>query len=195
MGRYGNYPTTIEDCLYLSIKKLKEWNYLNFVGTKSGTITWSRNGQPHSNIGISVTKNEFETFIILDYKANSEPINYKVKIISKASNLGKGEVYYFVCPKTKKPCRKLYLHNSCFLHRKAFIGLMYEKQLESKKWRNLTEIFDNAFLKDEVYEERFKKYFKTHYKGKPTKRYLKLENKIRTAESYPLGTLERLLMM
>jgi len=30
MGRYGNYPITVEDYLYLSIKKLKEWNYLNY---------------------------------------------------------------------------------------------------------------------------------------------------------------------
>lgn len=195
MGRYGNYPTTVEDCLYVSIKKLKEWNYLNYLGTKSGTINWSRNGVPHSNIGISVTKNDFETFIVLDYKFNGEPKNYKIRIISKPSNLGKGEVFYFVCPRTGKHCRKLYLHSGYFFHREAFNGLMYEKQIESKKNRELSKIFDACYLSDEVYEERYKKYFKTHYNGKETKRFKRLNNKIQIADSYPVGTLESLLMM
>ena len=42
----------------------------------------------------------------------------------------------------------------------------------------LFKIFEKVYLSDEVYSERYKKYFKTHYNGKPTKRYLKLENKI-----------------
>lgn len=133
MGRYANYPTTVEDCLTVSITKLKEWNYLNYLGTKSGTISWSRNGQKHSSIGISVANNGLNTIMVLDYKCNGEPINYTVKIISKPSNLGKGEVFYFVCPRTGKHCRKLYLHSGYFYHREAFNGLMYSKQLESKK--------------------------------------------------------------
>ncbi len=194
MGRYANYPTTVEDCLNLSIKKLKEWDYLTYNGTKSGTISWSRNGTPHSNIGIKVTKNDFETFIVLDYKCNGEPKNYKVKIISKPSNLGKGEVLYFVCPNTGKHCRKLYLHSGYFLHREAFSGLMYQKQLESKKSRDLCKTFDACYLSDYVYEERYKKYFKTHYNGKETKRFKRLNSKILKADSFPVGTIERLLM-
>lgn len=194
MGRYANYPTTVEDCLNLSIKKLKEWDYLTYSGTKSGTVSWSRNGTPHSNIGIKVTKNDFEMFAILDYSVNGEPKNYKVKIISKPSNLGKGEVLYFVCPSTKKHCRKLYLHSGYFLHREAFNGLMYQKQLESKKSRDLGKIFNACYLSDDVYEERYKKHFKTHYNGKETKRYKRLNNKILKADSFPVGTIERLLM-
>jgi hypothetical protein len=195
MGRYGNYPTTVEDCLYLSIKKLKEWNYLNYLGTKSGTINWSRNREHYASIGISVTYNNFETFIILDYKSNGEPRNYKVQIISKPSNLGKGEVLYFVCPSTKKHCRKLYLHSGYFLHREAFSGLMYSKQLESKRSRSIAKVFEACYVSDEIYEERYKKYFKTHYNGKETKRFKRLKDKIEKADSFPLGTLESLLMM
>ncbi|MWB94010.1 hypothetical protein GON26_06525 [Flavobacterium sp. GA093] len=195
MGRYANYPSTIEDCLCLSIKKLKEWDYLTYNGTKSGTVSWSRNGVPYSNIGISVTKNDFEIYIILDYKTDGEPRNYKVKIISTPSNLGKGEILYFVCPNTKKQCRKLYLHSGYFLHREAFNGLMYSKQIESKKNRDLSKIFDACYLSDDVYEERFKKYFKTHYNGKETKRFKRLNNKILKADSFPVGTIEKLFMM
>lgn len=194
MGRYGNYPTTVEDCLYLSLKKLKGWGYLTHNGIKTGNVSWSRNGTPHSNIGISVTKNDFETFIILNYSVNGEPKKYKVEIISKPSNLGKGEVLYFVCPQTKKHCRKLFLHSGYFLHREAFNGLMYSKQLESKKNRDLCKLLDACYLSDDVYEERYKKHFKTHYNGKETKRFKRLNNKIRNADSFPVGTIEKLLM-
>ncbi|WP_433834649.1 hypothetical protein [Flavobacterium anhuiense] len=195
MGRCATYPKTIDDCLTISITKLKEWGYLNFVDTKSGTITWSKNGHKHSSVGIEMINNGFNAFIVLDYKSNGEPINYKIKIISKPSNLSKGEIFYFVCPKTKKYCRKLYLHGSYFLHRDAFKGLMYSKQLESKKNRELHKLFDACYLSDEVYEERYKKYFKTHYNGKETKRYKKLNDKIKIADSFPSGTIESLLMI
>ena len=194
MGRIGSYPTTIEDCLTISIKKLKEWNYLN-VGTKAGTINWSRNGIEHSSISILVNNTETGFYIILDYKANGEPIKYKIDIKSKSSNLGKGEILYFVCPSTGKYCRNLYLMNSYFLHREAFNNLYYEKQLESKKSRYLFKIFNRAYLKDEVYEQRYSKYFKTHYNGLPTKRYLKLENLIRISESYPSDIINSLMLM
>ena len=195
MGRYGNYPTTVEDCLYISIKKLKVWNYLTYNGIKSGTINWSRNGIPHSKIDIKVTKNDFCTFMILDYKANGTPINYKIEIIKKPSNLGKGEMYFFLCPSTGKLCRKLLLRNGYFLHREAFNGLMYSKQLESKKNRDMFKLFDACYLSDEVYEERYKKYFKTHYNGKETKRFKRLNSKINIADSFASGTIESLLMM
>jgi len=194
MPRYSNFPTTIEDVKTISLTKLKEWNYLK-TGTRSGVISWSRNGIVHSTINIEVSINDYNSYVLLSYKYNNESFNLKVRLISMPSNLGKGEIIYFICPITNKYCRKLYFNNSYFAHRVAFTGLMYQNQIESKKSRQLHKIFDRFYLSDEVYEERFKKYFKTHYNGKPTKRYLKLESKIRTAESYPVGTLERLMLM
>lgn len=195
MGRIANYPKTIEDCLTVSITKLKEWDYLSSLGTKSGTISWSRNGEKHSSIGISVTNTNFEKFIILDYKSNGEPRNYKIKITDKPSNLGKGKVFYFICPITEKHCTKLYLYNGYFLHREAFSGLMYQKQLESRNQRDMFKLFNACYISDEVYEEQYKKHFKTHYNGKPTKRYQKLMNKIKLADKFPADTMQRLLMM
>lgn len=194
MGRYGNYPTTVEDCKTISITKLNEWNYLSY-GNRSGTITWSTNGIENSSIGIVSCINESEKYIKLNYKTSTESISYKVKIIKKISNLGKGYVNYFLCPHTKKLCRKLYFKDGYFLHRTAFNNLMYQSQIESKKSRFLFSIFNKATLPDEVYESRYKKYFKTHYKGKPTKRYLKLEKKIKLAEGYPNDIVEQLLVM
>lgn len=185
---------SIESCKTVSITKLKEWGYLN-KGTKSGVITWSISGEVISRIGIKSTILEHRKFVTLDYTQNGESINYNVRIESIPSNLGKGEIMYFVCPNTGKHCRKLYHNSKYFLHREAFKYLYYEKQIESKKTRYIHSIFDRAILSDEVYEEQYKKHFKTHYNGKITKRYKKIINKIKLSESYPSGTLERLLMM
>lgn len=193
MGRFANYPTTIEDVKTISITKLKAWNYLE-DGEHTGVISWSRNGTVHSTISIKVVFTDYRKYIVLDYKCNDEKIFYNINIESVPSNLGKGEIYYFVCPRTGKHCRKLYFSSSYFLHRTAFSGLMYQNQIESKRSRQLLKVFNKLELPDAVYQERYKKYFKTHYNGKPTKRFLKLENKIRVSESFPVGTLERLLM-
>ncbi len=195
MGRYGNYPTTVEDILTFRLKSLNENNnsYLTSYGTRKAVTSWYQNGSVCSKISIEVTHSEYESFIILDYKCNDEPIRYRVGLISKTSNLGVGKVWFFVCPNTGKLCKKLYLHNSYFLHRTAFENLMYQKQIQSKKNRGLFKIFDKVNLSDNVYCERYKKYFKTHYKGKPTKRYLKLQNQIDIAESYPPDILKYLM--
>ena len=92
MPRFANYPTTIEDVKTISLTKLKQWNYLT-NGTKSGVISWSRNGIVHSTINISIVFNEFEKYIVLDYKCNGTPVNYKVRLISKKS-LTPGEFSY-----------------------------------------------------------------------------------------------------
>lgn len=185
---------SIESCKTVSITKLKEWDYLN-NGIKSGIISWSISGEVQSRIGIKSTILEHNKYITLEYTQNGESIKYDVRLISIPSNLGKGSVYYFVCPNTGKHCRKLYHNSKYFLHREAFRYLYYEKQIQSKKTRELHSIFDKAFLKDEVYEEQYKKYYKTHYNGKPTKRYQKLINKINLADRFPADTMQRLLMM
>ena len=104
MGRYANYPTTIEDCLTFRLKSLTENNntYFTSFGTRKGVTSWSRNGEVHSKIDIEVTHTEYDSFIIFDYKCNGEPKRYKVNIISKVSNLGKGNVLFLVCPRDRK---------------------------------------------------------------------------------------------
>lgn len=185
---------SVENCNTLNITKLKAWGYLDY-GIKSGVISWRIAGDVHSKIGIKSTILEHKKYITLEYTQSGEIIKYDVRIESIPSNLGKGAIYYFVCPRTQKHCRKLYCNSKYFLHREAFNYLYYDKQIESKRNRYLVSIFDKVFIKDEVYDILYSKHFKTHYNGKETKRYKKIMDKIKRAESYPSGTLERLMMM
>ena len=73
--------------------------------------------------------------------------------------------------------------------------LVFAKNKSVQQNRNLIKVFDKVFLSDEVYKQRYKKYFKTFYNGKPTKKYLKLQNKIDTANKFPPNYFEELMLM
>src|SRR5690606_7548140 len=138
MPKFPTFPTLYDDALQISVTKLKEWGYLDPSKIKSGTLTWSRNGNKTGSISIRVnTLDEQHPFVELDYKYREEPRNYKVRLVSMPSNLGKGLIWYFLCPQTNKRCRKLYSIGGYFLHREAFNGCMYETQTQSKKYRQL----------------------------------------------------------
>lgn len=92
----------------------------------------------------------------------------------KPTNLGVGEMWFFKCPKTGKLCRKLFSIGGYFLHREAFKGVFYEKQIQSKQMRYLEKHFRSYFGSDHLYDQLSKKHLKKTYAGKTTKKYSKL---------------------
>jgi len=148
-----------------------------------GTLNWSINGNPTGSISIEVNTINHPYYITLNYNYNDEPRNYRVYFVSTPSNLGKGEILYFLCPHTNKKCRKLYSIGGYFLHRNAFNGVMYESQIVSKKWRDLDKNFGAYFKTDQLYFELHSKHFTKYYKGKPTKKYLRILEQLKRAEN------------
>jgi len=193
MPKPQTFPTLFDEVKTVSISFLTKYNYLKPNQWQSGTITWSRNGNKTGSISIKVNTQSESPFIILDYKCNEVPINYKVRLVSTLSNLGKGIVWFFVCPSTGKRCRKLYLADTYFYHRSAFRGCMYEKQTQSKKSRYLDKTLGVYFRTDQLFEQLYKKHFKKHYAGKPTKKYFKLTKQIEIAENIPYFEIEKAL--
>lgn len=183
MPKPHTFPTLYNEALQISITKLKEWEYLNPEQITSGTLTWSRNGNKTGSISIRVNTHSEQPYIELDYKYRDEPRNYKVSLVSMPSNLGKGLIWYFLCPETNKRCRKLYLIGGYFLHREAFKGCMYETQTQSKKYRQLDKTLGAYFRTDDLYSQLYQKHFKKTYAGKPTKKYLRIMGQIQKAES------------
>ena len=195
MAKNPTFPTLYNEALQINISKFKKWGYLETNHIINSTLNWSRNGQQIASISISVHTNSPQPFIMLDYNHNKEPKNYKIYLTSTPSNLNKGLIWYFICPKTNKRCRKLYLVDGYFLHREAFNGCMYETQTYSKKNRDLFKIIDPYFKSDKLYEQLYKKHLKKSYAGKPTKKYLKITEQIQRAESIPYQKIEKLMMM
>lgn len=194
MPKPHTFPTLYNEALQISISKLKGWGYLNPEQIKSGTLNWSRNGNPTGSISIRANTHSKQPYVELDYKYRDEPRNYKVYLTSTPSNLNKGEIWYFICPQTKKRCRKLYSIGGYFLHREAFNGCMYETQIQSKRYRLLDKTLGAYFKSEELYEELYKKNFKKTYAGKPTKRYLRIMEQIQKAESIPYHEIERAML-
>ena len=194
MPKPHTFPTLYNEALQIHISKLKGWGYLDPEQIKSGTLNWSRNGSQTGSISIKVNTKSEQPYIELDYKYRDEPRNYKVYLTSTPSNLNRGEIWYFICPQTKKRCRKLYSIGGYFLHREAFNGCMYETQTQSKKYRQLDKTLGAYFEIDNLYEELYKKNFKKTYAGKPTKRYLRIMEQIQKAESIPYHEIERAML-
>ena len=194
MPKPYTFPTLYNDALQIDISKLKEWQYLNSEQVKSGTLNWSRNGQQTGSISITVNTRTEKPFVQLDYRYRDQPRNYKVRLVSMPSNLGKGVIWFFLCPETNKRCRKLYSIGGYFYHREAFNGCMYESQTHSKRYRLLDKTLGAYLNTDNLYEQLFKKHFKQTYAGKPTKRYLRIMKQLEKAKSIPYHEFERLMI-
>lgn len=194
MPRYSNLPTLFDNALQINISKLKEWGYLMPNIQKAGTLTWSRRGEQTGSISITVSTFEGNEYLKLKYNFRDEPREYKIRLVRKPTNLGIGEMWFFRCPSTGKPCRKLYSIGGYFLHREAFKGCFYEKQIQSKYARFLDQKFGSYFGSDKLYEQLYKKHLKKTYAGKPTKKFLKLSKEIQRAESINPREIERLMI-
>jgi len=70
---------------------------------------------------------------------------------------------------------------------------LHQKQKQSKKSRYADKTLGAYFQREQLGEQIHKKYFRTHYAGKPTKLYLKLSQQIHRAESITESEIERAL--
>ncbi|WP_139422087.1 hypothetical protein [Chryseobacterium mulctrae] len=183
MPRIKQYLDYVEDLRSLSIKDIKRYLKPN-THSDNGVLTYYRGGERTGSIGIESQIFDNEGTIILSYKYRQElNIRYEIQLISKPSNLGKGIVWYFVCPKTNKICRTLHLKDGYYYHRSAFPELYYENQVLSKNWRKVQKAMEIE-LSEKVWEEYFKKHRKKSYRGIPTKKESKLSQIIQIKEEY-----------
>ena len=183
MGRWGNNPTTIADLRSFDISFLRKHEYIKPDQFKTGSIIWTSGHGTKNSISIKTVIGDTNGVLTVDYTfRNTEKINYDIELITRPSNLGTGLLWFFVCPFTGKVCRKLHLINGYFKHRYALPGLMYQNQIESKKWREWKRIFAKDF-NDDVYTELYSKNFKRYYNGKMTKRFARISKKLQEIEN------------
>ncbi|HXH19611.1 MAG TPA: hypothetical protein VNJ07_11065 [Chitinophagales bacterium] len=192
MAKAATYPALLDNCLQISITALKRWGYLSPSQFKRGTLTWSRGEGERKEITGRIdvlAHTDKPAYLELRYICSGTPISYRVQLVSIPSNLGKGAVWFFICPHTGKRCRKLYLIGEKFLHRAASRNAMYEKQTFSKRWRKEKKTLDTVFSRSEILDEIEKPYFKTEYNGNPTKRFQKLLHRAMRFQSLSLADI------
>ncbi len=193
MPKQPTFPKLYDEMKTLSVSFLKKHGYLKPNQLQSGTVTWSTGGNVTGTISIIVSMQPRVEYLALDYSCNGKPVNYRVRLTPVPSNLGIGLHWYFVCPNTGKRCRKLYLADTYFLHRDAFSGCMYRNQTLSKQARGLENSITDLFGAEELERELYRKHMKKKYRGKPTKRYLKLVERVEQARNIDIRILERAL--
>lgn len=177
MAKDATYPPLFGELPTIEIKNLIGWGYLTNHGWKSGTSTWRMRGDVTAQIGFAVWYGPDEVYLQLSYTYKSQPRTYRIPLDQQTSNLGKGIVWFFRCPITGYRCRKLYLYEGYFTHRKAVPG-MYEGQTHSKRWRREKRVYEAVYNQAEVKAELHKPNAKQTYRGKTTRRFTRLENKM-----------------
>ena len=174
MPKPSTYPFTYEDCKSIEIKLLKKNKYLLPNEINKSTVRWHLNEETTGRLQMVVNTQTDEPYMELIYKLNEENIQYKVQLHTEKSNLGKGNVWYFICPFTNKRCRKLYLVHKYFAYRNRYKGVFYEKQILSKSNRKSLGLFRKIDQINEAIEETKSKHFRRYYKKVKTKRLNKL---------------------
>ncbi len=150
----------------MDVAGLRKLGYFRETGVIRGRISWGR--------GLSVTVfSDIENNLILINPLSLGQISV-IFLKSLPSNLGKGRVWYFLCPDTGKRCRKLYWINSQFSSRHAFPDAMYRSQAESRRDRILRRYITLAGTTKNPkaeWDNSDQQHFRAYYRGKPTRRY------------------------
>lgn len=191
MPRHSRRPTLYNNCLKLSLATMRRRGHLLPGRRRMVTYSWSRGGDTVGSI--SATVDMALLYVELDYTTNGKPMNYRVELVPRPSNLGKGEVLYFKCPVTGLLCRKLYCIGGMFVHRKAYRGILYEKQTQSHSNRSLDY---SVFMQIEELERQiYSKGFRQTYAGKPTKRYEQILKKLERLERTQMNIKDSIVEM
>lgn len=175
--RNYSYPIIIDNLLKIEVSHLKNSEGLEPNQIKTATMKWLSNGKITNSLAMKVDTTCQIPYLRISYRCNEEKITQNIDLISKKSNLGVGTVWYFYCPIAQQLCRKLYFSNGKFTHRSAINGL-YVAQTKSKKDRLIDNLRESMYGTEKIYEKIYSKHFKKHYRGKPTKKYKILLNKL-----------------
>jgi hypothetical protein len=189
--RTSSLSTVFEQCTVLSTKELIRWGYLNPGSITHGQIKWTRYN--YDTTDVSITVDTIKNSVELNYNINGNTFSYRILLSVVKSNLGKGIVYFFLCPMTGTRCRKLHLYGGIFRHRSSFDGF-YQWQVYGKKDRNLCKIYDLMKYGREAVGIINSKNFKRFYNGVPTKRYSKYLSDYDKGKHYPADMMGRLML-
>jgi hypothetical protein len=176
MGRHSTGAVTTREVRRLELSFLLRQGYLKNSFSMGG-LSWTDG----STMQISSSFNDDERYIKLTYSfragGNDEPIqiDYKIYLTSVPSNLGRGEVPYFVCPSTGRRARVLYMcyGSPIFKSRKAYSYRIYYQCQQSSR---LNYHNDRYWDLDKELKLCYKRRKKKHYQGKPTRLMTKIQN-------------------
>lgn len=178
MGRYRSCITT-NQTPRIKLSMLLKLGFIQKGKISEGSYSWTDG----SSIALVCHYTDKEQYIRLIYILNSwssekSEYDYKIHLTFVPSNLGRGNIPYFVCPETGNRCRILYrvYGSPIWKSREAYnTNIYYPTQTSSK----LSKYNDEYWLLDKQIKYLKKgKRNQTHYNGKPTRRYIRMKRLI-----------------
>lgn len=145
MGRPYTGADTVYSCPRLELSRLRKAGYFTKGAEVSGSWSWS-NGDA---VNIRTKWHGAEVFMELRYTwthphtGEAEDMRQRIDMVSKPSNLGRGEVLYFRCPRTFGLCRIVYraYHARDFRSRQGFSYRLYYPAQVCGKLNRWDEIY------------------------------------------------------
>ena len=110
MGRHSTGSATASGAMRIELSFLLKKGYIKKDCIITGTLSWNND----SRISIESCYTESQKYIRLVYTTTyhntggKKDFDYKIYFTTIPSNLGKGEVVYFICPSTGRKARILY---------------------------------------------------------------------------------------
>lgn len=175
MGRVGTGAFVTKGTVRIELSYLLREGYIRKGGHIAASLSWT-NG---SSIDIESKYTKEEKYLRLVYAFTDRAertynFDYKINLYTKPSNLGVGEVLYFVCPQSGKLCRVLYraYGSHIWKSREAYSNrIYYPLQISSK----LSKYNDRYWEVERELEKLGKKKETKTYKDKPTKTALRMK--------------------
>lgn len=168
MGRVSTGAYITKGTVRIELSHLLREGYIRKGCHITGFLSWT-NGSS-INIESKYTKDEQYLRLIYTITDRGESIyslDYKISLHIKPSNLGVGEVLYFVCPQSKKLCRVLYraYGSHIWKSRKSYSKrIYYPLQISSKLSKYNDRYFEVEIELEKLYKKKGLKIY-----GSPTK--------------------------
>jgi hypothetical protein len=181
MGRYSTGAITTGEAIRIELSYLLKKGCIQKGKQLSGSISWTND----NSIGFESCYTEEEAYIRLKYQNTNRSTkeetthDYKIQLTTIPSNLGKGEVLYFVCPVSGRNCRILYqcYGSTIWKSRSAYQNRIYYKTQSCSKY----DYHNNRYWQlTKDLDILLHKRVKDHYKGELTRlniRILKLRER------------------
>ena len=167
-------PIFIDQEKTLKTGFLSKYGYFKTDCKITGVTGWTSNKSKDLDVRLTtIMQKDNERLILNYYDFDNRPVEQIISLEAKPSNLGKGLIWFFVCPFTLATCRNLLFANNRFMHRSNLVNAIYSTQGESKYWRKIFQLQPNIPTTRKILEEPNQKHYKKFYNGKITKRYKK----------------------
>jgi hypothetical protein len=167
MGRHSTGIATVNQALKIDISYLRRNGFIIPGECLRGVLEWS-NG---ASVSIESKLSDNNHYIRLKYRntfydGTEKDYDYKIWLTTIPSNLGRGEIYYFICPVDYSLCRILYkcYHSGIWKSRIAYQNRIYYPCQTSS---NLSYYNDRYWAVESQLKE-FTKQVKSHYRGRET---------------------------